>query len=107
MSSSACSWDCASVSFSLDIESDVDQNPVPDLELLLLVVDEPYVDEAPDPANVGFREPQVCVYDRHDPSRYPQTHVMPPYASSLKVLSASIACPNASPPSLAGTRRCR
>src|SRR5687768_10706673 len=59
-------------------EAHVDQDPVPDLHPLLVVVDESYVYIAPDAADLRFGDRQVFVYDLYDPSWYPQTHVRPP-----------------------------
>src|SRR5687768_3696419 len=59
-------------------EAHVDQDPVPDLHTLLVVVDQSYVYVAPDAADLRFGDRQVFVYDLHDPSWYPQTHVFAP-----------------------------
>src|SRR5918994_5472874 len=56
-------------------EAHVDQDPVPDLYTLLIVVNQADVYVAADAADFCFSERQVFVYDLHDPSRYPQTHV--------------------------------
>src|SRR5215204_4061571 len=95
-------------------EADVDQNPVTDLDTLVLVVDETYVDVAPDPAHFGFCEQKVLVEYLDYPTGNSQAHLWPPFVFSisacrlllLKTLSANIACPSASPPSLGGTRWC-
>src|SRR5215210_6175005 len=55
-------------------EAHVDEDPVPDLYLLVLVVHQPDVYVPLDPTHARFGQEQVFVDDLNYPTRYPQTH---------------------------------
>src|SRR5215213_11538081 len=87
-------------------EAHVDEHPIPNLYPLLIIMNQADVYVPPNSPYLRLGQVDILVQDLDYLAWYPQTHV--PYSSlSSQTPLASTAWPNESPPSLAGTLRCR